>query len=103
MNRFLPLSLVVALALVLALATSVGSAATYTDTTNDYCKTTTSQFCGADISEASDSVSVDGTVHLTVTHNDANCQGAGGAYDLHNRPRFAIFTSATATPSFTTQ
>ena len=92
--------LLAAAALLLSLAFAAGPAraATYSDPAGDNCKMYFVQFCGADISAASDSVASDGSVHLTVSSNAANCVGNG--LDSPGDPRFGIYASSAVLADF---
>jgi hypothetical protein len=86
-------------ALLLVASVASAQAASNTDPSGDNCKifqlAAPYEFCGSDISAASDSVEGDGTVHLTITSDAANCVGNGG--DFPAPPRFGIYaTGATA-------
>jgi Ca2+-binding RTX toxin-like protein len=89
------------LALVTAAAISPAASAdtAYTDPTGDTCKDYPgiAIFCGMDILTAADHVDGDGTVHLIVSHNGANCQGNGA--DFFTRPRYGIYDAGTTVPS----
>jgi chitodextrinase len=105
MHRFL----FVAVALLVGLfTTSQAMAATYTDPAADQCITRAGgdTYCGSDILSASDSVGLDGSVHLAVTVTSDECNKTAGFMAPFNfglnRPRFEIYTAATTTPSAAT-
>jgi hypothetical protein len=89
-------ALVVTLAAVLVGSASA-AAATHADPAGDNCKLFgPNQWCGFDISSASDVSDANGTVHLQLTYPAKTCDGNGISQE--SRPSFEIYDTTATVP-----